>query len=140
MKTHKVLEFAWENEGEGGDSPHVLSVFPRREQASDQPYRLDHHHDRHEREVDRLRGVEARGAVGEDRDVPAIVDGLVEVRSVEQPVVAAGDALRDGQLGDVEVFHPLARVARNFRHVRREVELLYPLGESEDGEGSTGRL
>ena len=62
---------------------------------------------RHERDVDRVRRVEARGPVGEDRDVPAVIERLVEVRGVEEPVVASCEPLRDGQLGDVEVLEPL---------------------------------
>ena len=67
--------------------------------------------------VDRCRRVQPRRAVGEYRKVAAVVRGLVEVGRVEQPIVASGEVLGDGQLCDVEVFKSLPRVALNLPHI-----------------------
>ena len=48
---------------------------------------------RNERDVYRVRRVETRGPVGEDRDVAAVIERLVEIRRVEEPVVASCETL-----------------------------------------------
>ena len=81
---------------------------------------------RDERDADGVRRIETRGAVGEDRDVPTVIERLVEIGRVEEAVVATGEPLGDGQLCDVEVLQPLTCVVFDLGQSRREVELRYP--------------